>query len=86
MLTELFPTRFLLARLTTRKIKPNGLPTANTQRPTLALSLFWVIDALMVSIWAVVSSTLAACSLAACETDWLDEETWAAVPANCWEF
>ncbi len=37
---------------------------------TLALSLVWLIEADITSIEAVVCSTLAACSLAACDRDW----------------
>jgi hypothetical protein len=36
---------------------------------TLAFSVFWLIEALICSIEALVSSRLAACSLAPCESD-----------------
>ena len=49
---------------------------------TLALSLFWLMEAAMLSIWALVSSTLAACSLAAWLNDWAVEDTWVAAPVK----
>ncbi len=49
---------------------------------TLALSLFWVIEADIVSIEAVVSSTDAACSLAACDRLCAVALTWLAAPVS----
>ena len=49
---------------------------------TRALSLFWLMEADMVSMLAVVCSTLAACSLAACDSDWAVALTWLAAPVR----
>ena len=49
---------------------------------TLALSLFWVIEADIMSIEDVVSSTDEACSLAACDSDCAVALTWLAAPVS----
>jgi hypothetical protein len=49
---------------------------------TLALSLFCVIEADITSIDAVVSSTLEACSLAACDRLCAVALTWLAAPVS----
>ena len=49
---------------------------------TLALSLFWPIDPDIASMLAVVCSTLAACSLAACDRDCAVALTWLAAPVS----
>jgi hypothetical protein len=46
------------------------------------LSLFWLIEADITSMLAVVSSTLAACSLAAWLRDWAVALTWLAAPVR----
>ncbi|KFB73706.1 MAG: hypothetical protein AW09_001033 [Candidatus Accumulibacter phosphatis] len=43
---------------------------------TLAFSVFCMIEALICSMQAVLSSTEAACSLEDCESDWAVTETW----------
>ncbi len=43
---------------------------------TLAFSVFWVMLAVICSMLAVVSSTLAACSLEDWDSDWAVAETW----------
>ncbi len=49
---------------------------------SLAFSAFWAMEAVICSIEALVSSTPAACSLAACDSDWAVAVTsWAAAPS-----
>jgi hypothetical protein len=52
------------------------VPSADMVSATLAFSVFCLIDAEICSMEADVSSTLAACSLDACDSDCAVADTW----------